>query len=167
MSTQKKAAPPPEVEADEEETISPALLDSVDWTPEQIANLEDQLDGKGKPIGPNVACNGYFKKSPGAQLIGRVVEATARESDLTPGKEDAILFIQGIADYPEDVKTKSGKAIVIRKGRYQGTFGYQVDAGGAAIVNAGRGTRVHLKVKELVDLSGGRTRWTYDFLRTA
>ncbi len=167
MATQRKSAPlPAPAEVDEEEGISTVLLDNADWTPQQIEGMKAHLAGTAAPQGFNVACNGFFKKAEGAQIIGRVVETTTKQSDLNPDKEDVILFIQGIAEYPDDVKTKSGKAVVIKKGEYTGTFGYQIDAGSMALSSSARGTKMHAKVKEMIDLSGGRTRWTYDFIRT-
>lgn len=148
-----------------EEDGSGYSIDAIaDLTAEQLETMEMYLEGRSeRPLGPNVACNGFFKKWTGAQLVGRVIQATTKQNQFKPEVEDEILFIQGIAEYPTDVMTKGGK-IAIKKGRYKGTFGYQIDAGSMAISGSGRGVRLHLKVKDLVDLSGGRTRWTYDFV---
>ena len=152
----------------EDEGLSSTLLEMADFTQEQMEALEEHLAGTAKkPIGANIACNGFFKKCAGAQLIGRVVASMVKQSDLNPDKEDHVIFVQGAADYATDAMDKRGKKVVIKAGRYYGTFGYQIDAGGAALGDVGRGTRIHLKVADMVDISGGRTRWTYDFIRTS
>jgi hypothetical protein len=157
-----------EIEEPEREIATP-LLDSLleNISEEELAGMEAYLDGRAKKaIGPNIACNGFVKKWAGVELIGRVVNVVTRASQLDPQTENEILFVEGIASYAEDAKTKAGK-VHTKKGRYHGVFGFQLDAGTMALSGTGRGARVHLRIRELTELSGGRTRWLYDFVRTA
>ncbi len=161
---------PPPADENDEDGSGYSMTESIlaDLTPEQIEGMEAYLDSKtAKPMGPNVACNGFFKKSPSAQLIGRVMDIACKPSRFDPNKEDTILFVQGMADFPIDVVKNGSTKVLIKKGRYSGTFGFQLDAGTMALTGVGPGTRVHLKVKELAELPSMQTRWMYDFVRTA
>lgn len=166
--TQDAPPPPaPAAAAEQEEVNETPLTDSIlaDMSAQDLEQFDLYLDGKAKrPLSANLACNGFFKKAPGAQLIGRVMECVSRPSTIDPDVENTILFVQGVMDQPVDVLSKSGKSVVMEKGRYQGVWGFQIDAATMALASAGRGVTIHVKVDELVDLSGGRTRWKYDFV---
>jgi hypothetical protein len=164
----KSATAERKVEVDEEEDETP-LLDAVmhDMSAEEIAKMESYLDDPNRaPIGSNIACNGFAKKAPEAELFGRVISSVVRASQFDGEKEDEILFVQGFLQYHTDVTTRAGK-LVTKKGRYPGVFGFQLDAGTMALSGTKKGTTLHVKVKDMIDLSGGRTRWTYHFVRVA
>jgi hypothetical protein len=167
MAARRQEAQKTPIDTTEEDETP--LLDAVleDVTAEELAGMEGYLDdAKKRPLGPNVACNGFLKKWNGAELIGRVINTITRPSQMNQDNEDEILFVKGIANYPTDALTKTLK-VHTKKGRYHGVFGFQLDAGTMALSGSGQGTRIHLRVKEMIDLSGGRTRWTYDFVRMA
>jgi hypothetical protein len=161
------AAAEREVEVEEEDETP--LLDAVmhDMSAEEIAKMESYLDDPNRaPIGSNIACNGFAKKWPEAELFGRVISSVVRASQFNGENHDEILFVQGFLQYNTDVTAKTGKTIT-KKGRHPGVFGFQLDAGTMALSGTKNGTTMHVKVKDLVDLSGGRTRWTYHFVRVA
>src|SRR5689334_39754 len=86
-------------------------LDQIaDLTKQQLASMEDHLDGKASaPVGPNLAVMGFFAKSNDSQLIG-VVRAYAEQPNRLDRKNtDHVLFVEGIADYPKDVLNNDGE----------------------------------------------------------
>lgn len=130
--------------------------------PEALDYMRECLRGRKPAIGPNLAVMGFFQKVPGAQLIGTVRAKTRTANRFNPENENVVLFIEGLCDYPADVFNSDTGEVKIKAGTYEGSFGFQLDAGTQSLdLEDIDDSTVHIKVDKRVTLPSGLKRYQY------